>query len=192
MSSSESVVGSARLGYGAVAGALAFIVNYLIAFVLWSATSFPETFEGALRELVTGQVQDWVFAGWLLYGAHFVDIVTTVSLGPASPEVTTNAVSAVSQSTTDILFLTVPAILVVAGVALARSHGAQSTSDGLITGAAAALGYFPLVAIGVFVFATSGSVGEAQPAFASAVLLAGIVYPTVFGALGGLLATVID
>lgn len=192
MSDSESVISSARLGYGAVAGVLAFVLNYVVAFSLWSATSFPETYEGVASELVTGQVADWVFAGWLLYGAQFVDIVATLSAGPASAEVAVNAVDIVGQSSTDILYVTVPALLVVAGVGLARSHGAQSLSDGAITGAAAAIGYFPLVAAGVFVFATEGSLGTAQPAFAEAVLIAGVIYPTVFGALGGVFAMLID
>lgn len=192
MSGSDSVVDSARLAYGAVVGAAAFVLNYLIAFVLWSATSFPETYEGMGRELLTGQVADWVFAGWLLYGAHFVDVTAVVGGFPGTPSITLNAVEVVAQTTTDLLFITTPAVLIAAGIALARSHGVNSMRDGIITGATTAIGYFPLAAIGIFVFASEGSVGEAQPTFETALLIAGVAYPTVVGALGGAIATLID
>jgi hypothetical protein len=192
MSSSDSVVDSARLAYGAVVGAAAFILNYLVAFVLWSATSFPETYEGMGRELLTSQVADWVFAGWLVYGAHFVDVTASIGGIPGDPEFTLNAVDVVAQTTTDLLYITTPAVLIAAGIALARSHGVSSMRDGVITGATTAIGYFPLAAVGIFVFASEGNIGDAQPTFETALLLAGVAYPTVVGALGGAIATVID
>ncbi|MFB6112156.1 MAG: hypothetical protein ABEJ35_06435 [Halobacteriaceae archaeon] len=192
MSRSVSAVDSARLGYGAVAGAVAFLINYALAYVLWTATSFPETAEGILREFAFNQVADWVFAGWLLYGAHFVDIEFSNLFGFPVGRATLNAVSVVDQTSTSLLYVVVPAVLIAAGIALARAHGAVSFSDGAITGAATAIGYFPLVAIGIYLFGTTGQLGEASPVFGMAIILAGVVYPTLLGALGGVIATTID
>lgn len=175
-----------QVAFGAVVGAAAFVVNYLIAFVLWSATSFPDTLGGVVREFITNQVADWVFAGWLLYGGHLVSIDLPDLVG--GPQ---NAIDLVGQTTATLLYVTVPLVLVAGGIALARSHGVSDLGDGAVTGGFAALGYFPLAAIGVFLFASAGDV-TAQPAFAAGLLLAGLVYPVLFGAIGGVVATVID
>jgi hypothetical protein len=46
-------------------------------------------------------------------------------------------------------------------------------------------GYLPLAVVGVFAFTVSIESASAAPDLAPAVLLAGVVYPLVFGTLGG-------
>lgn len=187
-STAHDAVPAPRAAFGAVAGALAFLLNYVLAYILWIGTSFPETVGGVIREFVTGQVSDPVFAGWLLYGAHSV----AIEIPGLMTTNTQNAITLVDQPTTSLLYLTVPLVLLTAGVALSRAHGASTLSDGAIAGSFTTLGYFPLVAIGAFVFATTTNGATAKPAFAPAMALAGLVYPTIMGALGGALVTLVD
>lgn len=177
---STSGVGTERTipwGYGAVVGGAAFILEYLLTYLLWAMTEFPGTFGGAMREFITGQIGDWVFAGWLFYNAHFVDISVPSGFGRSR----WNFIDFVAQSSTDILYIVIPGILLVAGVALARIAGATNAGDGAVAGAMVTIGYLPLAVIGVFVFQSN----DAAPVLLQAVLLAGIVYPVVVGAVAG-------
>jgi len=163
--------------YGAAGGVVAYLLEYLLAFVLWSTTEFPETMGGMIREFLTNQVPDWVFSGWLLYNAHFVDIRIDGGVGRSR----WNFIDFVAQSSTDILYIVVPGILLVAGVALARAAGARDAASGALAGASIVVGYLPLAIIGTFVFTAQ----DGAPVLVQSVLLAGIVYPVAIGAIGG-------
>ncbi|MFB6103521.1 MAG: transporter [Halobacteriaceae archaeon] len=170
--------------YGAVAGVAAYVIEYLLAFLLWSTTEFPATMGGMLREFLTNQVPDWVFAGWLLYNAHFVDIRIEGMMGRSR----WNFIDLVTQSSTDILYIVVPGILLVAGVALARAVGARDAGDGALAGATVIVGYLPLAVIGTVVFTAQNG----APVLVQSVLLAGIVYPVAIAAIGGGIAAALD
>lgn len=163
--------------YGAIGGVGAYVLSYLLTFFLWSTTEFPATVGGAIRGFVTDQVPDWVFSGWLLYNAHFVDIAVEVGIGRSR----WNFIDFVDQSSTDILYIVIPGVLLVAGVALARAVGARDAPSGALAGASVIVGYLPLAIIGTFVFTANGN----APVLLQATLLAGIVYPVVVGAVGG-------
>lgn len=166
--------------YGVVVGVVAYIFGYILTYVLWAMTEFPETASGVAREFITGQVSDWVFAGWLLYNAHFVNIDVGTVLGDSS----WNFIDFVGQSSTDILYIVIPGVLLVGAVALARIAGARSAADGAVAGVTLVLGYLPLAVIGVFVFTAD----DAAPMLIQSVFLAGVVYPVAVGAIGGAIA----
>ena len=68
---------------------------------------------------------------------------------------------------------------------MAADQAADPTSAAR-NGAAVMLGYLPLSVIGAVLFAVSVGDATAGPDLVTAVLLAGMVYPLVFGAVGGL------
>lgn len=186
--STREAVPAPRATFGVVAGIVAFLINYILAFILWTGTTFPDTVSGVIREFIISEVSDPVFAGWLLFGGHAVGVDFPTIIGST----TQNAIGIVSEPTTSLLYVTVPVVLLAGGIALARAHGASTVTDGAIAGSFLTLGYFPLVAIGAFLFAAGGDGATAQPAFAPAMLLAGLVYPTVMGAVGGVIITLVD
>jgi hypothetical protein len=84
-------------------------------------------------------------------------------------------------------------VLFAAGFLVARRLGAAGTGRGAVVGAKTAVGYIVLVAITKFVFvwsATTTQAGATQsislgPALVPALAFAGVLYPLVFGGLGG-------
>lgn len=166
--------------YGVVVGVAAYVFSYVLSYAMWAMTEFPDTVSGMMREFITNQVSDWVFAGWLLYNAHFVNIEAEGIVSDSSWDF----IEVVSQSSTDILLIVVPGVLLVAAVALARIAGAASAADGAVAGVTVVLGYLPLVVLGVFVFTAD----DAAPMLMQSVFLAGIVYPVAIGAIGGAVA----
>jgi len=79
-------------------------------------------------------------------------------------------------------------IVFAAGYFLATSFysPAMTTDEGTVYGASIVVGYLPLSFLGALLFETSqGFSGEGTPDIFAAVLLAGIVFPAIIGALGG-------
>jgi len=90
------------------------------------------------------------------------------------------------------LFLVPPVLLVLAGALVAVAGRAEGPLRGAVGGATVTVAYLPLSVVGAFLFAISVGDATAGPTLATAVLLAGIVYPLVFGAIGGALGTLAD
>jgi hypothetical protein len=172
-----------RLLPGALSGAGAYLLGYLLVYVVAA---------GRVGDSITGQVLEatgegtWKAVGWLFYNAHFVDTVGTFS--GFGIEVT-RSVNLVGDGFSPVLFLLPPGLLLAAGVAATRAAGIpDDAGDAAAAGGAVVLGYLPPAVLGAVVVGVSGDAGSLGPALPSAVLLAGVVYPVAFGALGGLLA----
>ncbi|MFQ3319458.1 MAG: hypothetical protein ACI8UR_002041 [Natronomonas sp.] len=169
---------------GAVAGIAAWILGYVFTYLLAGSdlrnsglNRFIEAFEGdpATYELV----------GWVFYNAHFVDIVYTGGIGASV--LPANYIGG-EDGFTALLYVLPPALLVGAGLAIGRSQGVTETNDGAIAGALAAIGYLVLSIVGVFLFEISAGGTTGNPDLVPAILLAGLVFPVVFGAIGGVIA----
>jgi hypothetical protein len=176
------------LGTGAVAGAAAYALGYLLTFV-WQSGGVDERLRAFnfVAELLGGDViPTWKGVAWLFYNAHFVSTNVPALAGSR----TVNFIS--SGEFPALLYVVPPLFLGVAGLAAARYVAAADPGDGARAGATVAVGYLPL-AVGV-ALASTYSVGENSlaPELLTAVLLAGVVYPLAFGALGGVLATALD
>jgi hypothetical protein len=168
-----------RVGLGAAAGASAYLLGYLLTYLAAADTirSSPAT---RVLELLTGNSPVWKLVGWTFYGGHFVDSLVPGLFGGS------NAVNLVATDPiTDLVYLVAPVVLVAAGAVVAHLADASGTLDGLAAGVAVVAGYLPLVAVGVFLFTVRIEDASAAPDLAPAVLLAGLVYPVVFGGLGG-------
>lgn len=168
---------------GGVAGVGAWLLGYLVAYV-WRA----EAVAGALRgvglvsQLLGGEaIPAWKGVAWLFLNAHFADTEFPTVAGGTR---TANFVTGGEGST--VLLALPPLLLAVAGLAVAYGRSADA-ADRARVGATVALGYLPLSAAAALasVHALGGTEATIGPDLVTAVLLAGGVYPLVFGALGG-------
>jgi hypothetical protein len=160
---------------GAVAGTGAWVLNYLFVYVITS---------GDIRNSVLGQfteIPTWKIVGWVFYNAHYVDTIYDVPIfGGAG-----NAIGG-EDGFTVLLFVVVPVVLLIAGLAVGRYAGVDDldATNAALAGATLVPGYALLSVVGVFAFASE----RVTPDVVTGILLAGLLYPLVFGALGTLAA----
>lgn len=167
----------------AVAGLAAWVIGYAFTYLLVGTevrtsalNRFVDAFEGdpATYELV----------GWVFYNAHFVDIVYDGLGGRFLPASYVGG----EGGFTLLLYAIPPALLVAAGLAIGRYRGVAVAGEGAVTGALVASGYLAVSIVGVFLFEVSAAGTTGHPDLLAAVVLAGVVYPVVFGAIGGVVA----
>ncbi|MFC7079707.1 hypothetical protein [Halorussus caseinilyticus] len=183
---SDGRVRRGTLARGAVAGVGAWLLGYLLAYV-WKARAVSEALEGVgfVSRLLGGEaIPAWKGVTWLFLNAHFVATrFPTVTGGTR----TTNVVTGEGGST--LLLALPPLLLLVAGAVAAYGR-----PGGLAAGAALALGYLPLSAMAAFV--TTHAIGDTWAAISAdpvtAILLAGVVYPAAFGAVGGVVVGAVE
>lgn len=175
---------------GAVAGAAAFIVGYVLTYA-WRAPAISDSLRGMnflARLLGIESIPTWKGVAWLFYGAHGVATrFPTVGGG-------TQLVNMVEQSgdgTITLLYVLVPVLILLAGAATAWLVDAVDTGEAATAGATVAIGYFVLATAGTVVFAHAvGDTGaRIAPDPVTGVLLAGLVYPVVFGGIGGAISS---
>lgn len=177
------------LGRGAGRGALAFLLGYMATFILQSG-DLPEglgSVADALAALGASPPAGWQVVGWYFLGAHNVGLEVSTSVAGQSS-------SGTVLSDLGILQMVVPVcLLVVAGFLAARAAGVPDATGGAKAGLTVVPGYLaPAV---VLALSSSWSFSESAggvsasatvaPELLPAVLLAGVLYPVVFGALGG-------
>ena len=174
------------LALGAVVGTGAWVAGYLLAY-LFTADELRgnvglRVFQFAL------EVDDPTFAAWVFYNAHSVDV--EFSGGGAS--VGYNFI-ATATGPLEALYLLPPLALVAAGgfVTWRRRDRLQSATDALLGGMTIAVGYLPVSVLGIAVFAADVGGETVRPDPLGTVLLAGVVYPTILGAIGGLLVALV-
>lgn len=179
---------------GVVAGAVAGVAAFVLAYVLVYALTISTVQNSLLADLADAFGEGrpaWKLVGWVFFNAQFVTTTVTVDLPLFGG---TSAVNFIGESDalSPVLYLISPAVLTAAGLAAARLDGATDTSRALRVGPAVALGYLPLAVAGVFLFSVSaGDAGSGAPTTLTAVALAGVVYPVVFGTVGAAVASVL-
>lgn len=174
---------------GAAGGALAFLLGYLATFVLRSS-DLPEglgTLADALATLGVSPPAGWQVVGWYFLGAHNVGVDVETSVAGQSG-------SGTVLNDLGILQMVIPVlVLVLAGFLVARTAAPRDATEGAKAGLTVVPGYLVLAL--VLALASSWSFSESAggisasatiaPELLSAILLAGLLYPVVFGALGG-------
>ena len=183
---------SRSFGAAAAAGVAAFVLGYVLVYALTISTVQDALLTG-IAEAFGEEGGDWKIVGWIFFNAQFVTTTITVDLGFLGGG--TDAVNfiAESDSLSAILYVIPPALLSAAGLAVARLDGATETSRALRLGPSVALGYLPLAVAGALLFTVSIGAGSGgSPTLLTAVVLAGIVYPVVFGTLGAVVGTTLD
>lgn len=173
-------VGDLPFGVGAAAGAGAWVLAYLFTYLI-TADRLRESGVRRLIEFFGGDLPTWKMVGWVFFNAHFVDIVVEGPFGGA-----VNFIGG-EDGFTPLLYVVPPLLLFAAGLAVGRYYGAgDDTVGAALAGVTPVVGYGILSVVGVFLFSTQEPSIGLDPV--TGVLLAGIVYPVVFGAIGAVVA----
>lgn len=174
-------------GVSIKSGLLGGIVAYALGFVVVSVMSYVEP--GITPG--QGQTSTATDLGWMFYSSHAVDIA--IEAGGQSE---TFSLFAEGETTIpEVAFYLAPAVVLAAvGYWLASSLAAGTDGGSrATTGASVAVGYLPLALAGTFLFEESGSTlsGTATiaPDLTESLLFAGLLFPILFGAVGGYLAS---
>lgn len=167
---------------GTILGAIAWVLGYVIFYII-TASQIRESGLSLIIELTEGESAVYELVGWVFFNAHFVDIVYT-TFGRALPASYLGG----EEGFTLMLYILPPALLLASGLAMGRFHGVTGQYRGAMLGALVAPGYFILCVIGVFLFQVSAVGSTGAPDFLPAVIFAGIIYPALFGGIGGVIA----
>jgi hypothetical protein len=165
---------------GTAAGVAAWLVGYLATYLVVG----PELRSSPLNRLVDafgGDPATVEMAGWVFFNAHFVD--TTFRNVPLVGNRTVNYVGG-DAGFTALLHLVPVGLLLVAGAVLGYTR-AESVADGAFAGALTLPGYGLASLACVFLFEVTVGGASGAPALVPALVLAGVVFPTVFGGAGG-------
>lgn len=168
----------------AVAGTAAWVFGYAFTYLLVAA-DIESSPLNRLIEFFDGDSATYELVGWVFYNAHLVDISYT-GIGIFSPP---RSLVGGEDGFTILLYLIPPALLLISGLAIGRYRGVTAVNDGAVTGALVTPGYLLLSIVGVFLFTVSAGDASGAPDLIPAVLVAGVVYPIVFGGAGGVLAS---
>lgn len=181
------------LKVGGLFGAGAFLAGYIVTFV----ALLPDT--DGIDDL------NWEGVGMVFYNAQFVrldvgeaETLNTLGLfgkiSETPPELTEPTFFDTGMLTFPVLTYTVFVALVVvcAGFLMAKqtTNPRASTTDHMLAGTSITAGYLPLAFLGTFIFEAEsilGTTGTISPDVFAGVFIAGILFPLVFGTLGGYL-----
>ncbi|MFA1612316.1 transporter [Halobellus rubicundus] len=169
--------------YGGVGGLLSYLIGYALTYAV-TGQQIANSFAARILEIATGDFGTWKLVGWVFFNAHFVTTEIPGLFG-------SSAVNLVGRGDTfpSWLFLVPPVLLVLAGALVAVASRSDDLLSGAVGGATAVVAYLPLSVVGAFLFAISVGDTDAGPTLVTAILLAGIVYPLVFGGVGGALGS---
>lgn len=168
------------VGGGLAGGIAAWVVGFLVVYLL-TASEIENSLGSGVLEALTNENVTWKLVGWIFYNAHNVTIKIPGFFGQTAQ----NFVVGSEETALTALLVLPPLLLAVAGAAAAWNTAAAPTAAAR-NGAAVVLGYLPLSVVGAVLFSVSVGDATAGPNLVTAVLLAGAVYPLVFGAIGGL------
>lgn len=172
-----------------MAGAGAWIASYILTAVVVLAR-IENSELGDISDSVGDGGSGIDFVGWVFFNGHFVDTFVDADFLGFGGSTTVSFIG--GDGFTVLLYLVPMALLVGAGLAVGRSNGVTETVDGAVAGVSVLPPYLVLSAIGTVLFRVStetlGSSFSGQPELLPSILLAGIVFPAVFGAIGGVVA----
>lgn len=173
-------------GLGAVFGVGAWVLGYLLTYAL-EGSQVKKAGAVNLVEAITGQEVAWKIVGWLFYNAHFVETNVETSLFG------TSAVNFIARSEGNawVLYLVPPLVLLGAGALTARVLDRKTAAAGAKAGLLVVPAYFVLSVVGALVFAVQAGAASAAPDLLMAATLAGIIYPALFGGVGGSVGAVV-
>jgi len=168
---------------GALAGALAWVLGYVLTYFL-TATEIDDSALNAFVEFAEGESATYELVGWVFYNAHFVS-VRYVNVAPFSPP--RNFVGG-EDGFTVLLYVLPPLLLFGAGLAICRYRGVADATEGAVTGALVLPGYLVLSVVGALLFEVTVGDASGAPALLPALVVAGLLYPAIFGGAGGAVA----
>lgn len=183
-------------------GAAAYVVGYVIFYVLEASRAFQDFQEGfemgagtTFEQIGIDPPSTFEVVGWLFYLAHNAGMKVTVSAMGQTRSLRMNPGLGGEKT---YLLLIPPAILVATGYLVASREGSPGDSLPAI-GASITVGYLMLSVVGVFAFrwsaTVSGGFGQEAtltmgPELLPGAFVIGVVYPVIFGGVGGDIAQV--
>jgi len=186
---SQSLTDKLPLVEGAAGGAAAYLVGLILTFLLLTLDGEYEF--GGSPILDVGTLDQ---VGWFFYSSHFANIEFSGSVFGQTGSSTGNVVSNTATQLPEPVFYLVPIVLLVAvsyGVVATLDLWDPSPADCAQAGMTVVVGYLPLAVVGIFLFSASGGVEGAEasvgPELATSVLLVGLLFPLLFGAIGGVI-----
>lgn len=187
MSQANRSVEGLPIKEGALFGAASFVGGYVVTLVLVALGESDDMTEDLIEA-----------AGWMYYNAQFADIELSVSsdgFGAALDGTTFNYLTdseafgeEIATEIPALIYHLIPIVVLVgAGFLLARYVGATVAQEGAMAGALLPAGTLPLTLIGTFVFQLSEEEVSMAPVLVDSLLLVGIIFPAILGAIGGFL-----
>jgi hypothetical protein len=190
MAESPDAIDELPIVDGSIHGGASFAVGYLVTLVLVVVAES----EQLTNDLFEG-------AGRVYYDAHFADVELRAPRGFETVDVETTSINYLTGQGPEgmeiaatelppVVYHAIPVVvLLVFGFLLANKVGAGSPADGAKAGASLVFGVAILALGGTYLFELGEVIGPNRP---QGVLLVGILFPLVFGALGGVLASRVD
>ena len=188
--SDESTLQTAALpsDYGLFSGVTAYLLGFGVVYA-----SMAREVESALAGINTlvalfgeATIPTWKAVGWLFYNAHLVSVEIPVPGGTVSRDLIA------SQGAPVALYLLPPALLTGAGFLVARQADyLPDLRAGLRAGATIVVGYLLVAIAGAFVLSADTFGATVGPDLLGAAAIAGLLYPLVFGAIGGAIAALV-
>ena len=177
------------LMYGIVAFAVGIVLVTGLVFIEGALDDSPD--ESGDVESDEDEPGVLTVMGWLYFSTQFVDIEASGAFGSETFDML--AFLTEDGSIPELVWRLAPVLaLVAAGYLLAsRELDADATpEEGAKMGAYVTVGYLLAVVFGsqLFTFTDTGAGESVGVAFSQAVLLSGLLYPVLFGAIGGYLA----
>lgn len=178
-----------RLAAGTVVGVLAYGVNYGV--MRWFLAMDGATWEEAYSSVIVSNPM-LKFTGQTLYNAHFVGTRFTGDTGSVTirnfvtdASIQTNLTSAVPA----IIYLLAPILVLTLAGYLLSPYPTRPTSWNVAAknGLCTVPGYLVLSIGGMLYFSLSGGFVISNPDPIPAILLAGIVYPALWGGAGAMI-----
>lgn len=133
--------------------------------------------------------------GWAFFSAHFVDLEASATTPFGEVGVSIDTLDEATDTIPSWLFYPIPIlILTAAGFLLANRslERIHTERDGAIFGASIVMGYLPASLVAVLVFSWHVETDEALISYeiplVEGLLLAGLLFPIAFGAIGGYFA----
>jgi hypothetical protein len=176
---------------GALFGFASFLVGYILTLIV-VAVGEADDFSEDLIEA----------AGWIYYNAQFADLEFTTSAGEETRSTTFNYLtddtlfdgSVESMDVPTVIYHLIPVIVLIgAGLLLARYVDARELSDGALAGGTLVLGTVVPALLGTVLFSVEegffGGSLEVSPALVDGLLFVGVLFPAVFGAIGGVIGS---
>ncbi|PSP93372.1 hypothetical protein BRC91_10105 [Halobacteriales archaeon QS_4_62_28] len=183
---SNTVRGATAAAGGGVA---AYLLGYLFTYIL-AGPSIQESDLNQIIEAVGEGNVAWKLVGWVFYNAH--GVTTTVDID--APFIGgTDVVNFIAQGDglSPVLYMIPPALLFGAGLLGVSIAGMTDLGDALTIGPAVTIGYLPLAVAGAMLFSVSVGSSSGAPTLVTAVGLAGLVYPLLFGTAGAAIGVVL-
>lgn len=197
----QNITGDVPVRQGAVAGVASFLAGYTVTLCIVALTEVDDLTQDLLESsgiiYYNAQLADAEFTrdrGGSGLKEGFVEAFSGASINFVNDDtlVSLNA-GTVTVETPSIVYYLVPILaLVISGFLLARYVSAQTTQEGVLAGGTIVLGTLPLSLLGVFTFTIGQGGVELSPILSDSLVFVGILFPLIFGVIGGIIGSKTD